>query len=167
MAYHEWGDEDFDWAALNKAISTGTYLMKRFGRIGVHSKEKYGSARWSLYLFNGTLHSLTHPGYVYSQYPKWLWSFDVTYKPLRFLKPIIIPIQELTVKLTFLYLCKKFPHIIDEIIMDAPRELLSKDLKLRAGKLWMTCCKECNAGYTCDNDSCPECDKLKEVIDVN
>jgi hypothetical protein len=161
MPHHEWGDKDFDWDSLYQAINTGTMLMKRFGRIGVHSKEKYGTARWSLYLFNGSMHSLTHPGYVSSRYPKWLWEFDCK-KPLKFLKPLIIPWQELVIKQTFNYLAKKYPHIVDEIISDAPRELLSFTLKKRAGKLWKTSCKKCNNWYTCDNDGCPYCEELEK-----
>jgi hypothetical protein len=157
MPYHEWGDDSFDWNSLNEAINRGTKLMERVGRIGVHSKEKYGTARWSLYLFDGTMHSFTHPGYVYSQYPKWLWVFDVSYKPLRFLKPIINWWQKIVIKLTFLYLSRRYLHIVDEIISDAPHELLSKDLRLRGRKMWKTTCKECGKWYTCDNDSCPDC----------
>ena len=48
MTYHVWGDEDFDWEALDKAIDQGTWLMEKLGRIGVHSKEKWGSIRWSI-----------------------------------------------------------------------------------------------------------------------
>lgn len=157
MPYHDWSDDTFDWKSLNEALSTGTTLMKRLGRIGVHSKEKYGSCRWSLYLFDGTLHSLTHPGYVYSQYPKWLWSFDVEHRPLKFLKYPINFWQKLVVKATFSYLVYKYPNIADEIISDAPRELLTKKLGKRAGRLWKTTCKTCNQWYTCDNDSCPNC----------
>ena len=100
MPHHDWSDKNFDWVSLNKAISTGDFIMTTFGRIGVHSKEKYGTARWDVYLFNGTLHSITHPGYVGSNYPKWLWKFD-SYRPLRFLSPIIQVWQKLLIKLTF------------------------------------------------------------------
>jgi hypothetical protein len=157
MPHHEWGDNSFDWKSLYEAERIGGKLMERFARIGVNSKEKYGTIRWDLYLFNGTMHSLTHPGYVYSQYPKWLWAFDVYYEPLRFLKPLIIPWQKLVVKLTFLYLSKRYLHIVDEIISDAPRELLTKDLAKRAGRLWVRYCRGCNEKYTCDNEKCPHC----------
>lgn len=160
--YHEWGDEDFDWDSLNKALSLGTRMMKTLGRIGVHSKEKFGSCRWSLYLFDGHLHSLTHPGYVYSQYPKWLWTFDIRYTPLKFLVPIIVPCQKLVVKFTFNYLCYKFPHIKEEIVCDAPRELLSKDLKKLAGSLWQTTCQKCSQLFSCDNETCPHCGEPHE-----
>lgn len=157
MPHHEWGDKDFDWDSLGKAISTGTFIMSKLGRIGVHSKEKYGTARWTIMLCDGSLHSITHPGYVYSQYPKWLWSFDVRVKPLKWIKPYIQLCQKVLVKLTFIYLCKKYPHIIDEIICDAPSELLSHDLKMRSRKMWTTYCKKCSKQFTCDNEKCPEC----------
>jgi hypothetical protein len=157
VPHHYWGDEDFDWKALDNAIYQGTRLMKVLGRVGVHSKEKYGTARWSLYLCDGTLHSLTHPGYVYSQYPKWLWSFDIMYRPIRFIAPIIRLWQRLVIKGTFVYLCYKYPHIVKEIVQDAPRELLTKKLAKISGSLWQTTCNSCKKSYTCDNDVCPHC----------
>ncbi len=157
MPYHDWSEKEFDWKSLYEAETLANKLMLRLGRIGVHSKEKYGSIRWNIYLFDGTLHSFTHPGYVYSQYPKWLWRFDCTYKPLRFLKFIVVPWQKSVIKLTFSFLVKKYPHIIDEIICDAPRELLNKELSIKAGKMWSRSCKNCKNKYTCDNDHCPNC----------
>jgi len=161
MVSHYWGDKDFDWDSLYKAEQLGNKLMKSLGRIGVHSKEKFGSLRWDLHLFDGTLHSLTHPGYVYSQYPKWLWELDVEYRPLRFLVYPIQFYQSLIVKLTFLYLCYKFPHIEREIILDAPRELLTTRLKKLSGSMWSTYCKSCEKEYTCDNEACPYCGSKK------
>lgn len=157
MPHHDRSDDSFDWKSLYEAETLANNIMKYGARIGVHSKEKYGTLRWNLYLFDGSLHNVTHPGYVYSQYPKWLWNFDCTYRPLSFLKFIVIPYQKLVVKLTFSILAKKYPHIIDEIISDAPRELLSKKLSKQAGKLWKRSCNICKKLYTCDNDSCPYC----------
>ena len=159
MPFHVWGEKDFDWDSLYKAINEGTWLMKKLGRIGVHSKEKYGTARWSLYLFDGSLHSITHPGYVYSQYPKWLWSLNCKYKLPKLLRKPIQAYQVLVIKLTFLYLCKRYPHIIDEIINDAPGRLLTKDLKKRAGAMWSGTCSKCKTHFTLDNDNCPNCNE--------
>lgn len=79
---HKWGD-DFDWEGLGDAIRIASTFMRRWGRIGVHSKEKYGTARLSTYFYCGGLHSLIYPGYVSSQWRgKWrglgdkLWSLD-------------------------------------------------------------------------------------------
>jgi hypothetical protein len=51
--------------------------LRRWGRIGVtQTKWKYETVR--VYCSFGwyQLHSITHPGYMYSRYPKWLWSLD-------------------------------------------------------------------------------------------
>jgi len=164
MPYHVWGEKDFDWDSLYEAINIGTRMMKRLGRIGVHSKEKYGTARWSLYFFDGTLHSFTHPGYVYNQYPKWLWKLNCRLKLPKLLRRPIQSYQAFIVKITFSYLCYKFPHIIDEIISDAPRELLTPKLKKRAGAMWRGSCsnKECDEFFTLDNDNCPKCGTKRE-----
>ena len=162
MPTHFWGDENFDWDSLYKALDQGTWLMSKIGRIGVHSKEKFGSLRWDLSLFNGHLHDLTHPGYVYSQYPKWLWSFDVEYRPLRFLTWLIQPYQSLVVKFTFLYLWYKFPHIRPEVFSDAPRELLLKKHAKFAASFWQRSCKSCNTMINCAEDFCPSCGNKME-----
>lgn len=146
---------DYDGKVFCVEVPNHILYVRRNG-IGVFCGN---SIRWGIYLFDGTLHSFTHPGYVYSQYPKWLWIFDCNYKPLRFLKFIVVPWQKLVVKLTFSILVKKYPHIVDEIISDAPRELLTKELSKRAGKLWKTSCRICKTSYTCDNEYCPTCGK--------
>lgn len=140
MPVHYWGDEDFDWKSLYSAIDEGTSIMENFGRVGVHSKEKYGTARWDIYLCEGTLHSLTHPGYVYSQYPKWLWVFDVRCKPLRFIAPIVRFWQKIVIKFAFNYICNKYPHIDREIVIHAPEELLPEKLKILRNSMWRRLC---------------------------
>jgi len=140
MPCHYWGDDDFDWDSLYASINEATSIMKNFGRIGVHSKEKYGTARWNIYLCDGTLHSFTHPGYVYSQFPKWLWKFDVTYKPLRFIAPLIRLWQKQVVKFSFYYVCNKYPHIDREIVMFAPEELLPDKMRILRNSMWKKIC---------------------------
>lgn len=160
MPHHYWGDEDFDWDSLYKAEKEIRKILK-LGRIGVHSKEKYGTLRWDLFLCDGTLHSITHPGYVYSQYPKWLWVFDVKYKPLKFIAPIISFFQRQLIKFAFSKVCARYPHIRDEIIMDAPRNLLPPDLSIACAKLWSNSCKNCGKLSTTDNYTCPHCGEIK------
>jgi hypothetical protein len=160
MPRHYWGDEDFDWDSLYKA-ETEILKIMRYGRIGVHSKEKYGTLRWDIYFCDGTLHSFTHPGYVYSQYPKWLWCFDLDYRPLTFVGPVIRFWQKLIVQYAFTKVCSKYPHIRDEIVMDAPRELLPADLSIASARLWKSTCKNCDEWSTSDNYKCPHCNKVK------
>lgn len=136
MPFHDWSDSEFDWNSLYSAIEEATTIMERFGRVGVHSKEKYGTARWSLYLFAGHFHDLTHPGYVFRQYPKWLWSFDVQYRPLRFLITPIRWWQKKVIRYAFNYVCNKYSHIVDEIVCNAPEELLPEQLKPICQKYW-------------------------------
>jgi hypothetical protein len=161
MPRHYWGDEDFDWDSLYKAETELRRIMKRYGRIGVHSKEKYGTLRFSIFFCDGTLHSFTHPGYVYSQYPKWLWSFDVVNEPLRFLTPPINFWQKLVFQYAFTTVCAKYPHIRDEIINDAPVELLPCELAMAHAKMWSRSCGHCCEMSTIDNYICPHCGELK------
>lgn len=160
MPSHHWGDESFDWDSLYSAEKEIRSILK-LGRVGVHSKEKYGTLRWSIYFSDGTLHSLTHPGYVYSRYPQWLWQFDIRNKPLKILRPVINFWQKLVVQYAFTVTCAKYPHIKDEIIMDAPRELLPPDLAIASAKLWTSWCKKCDESSTSDNYICPHCGEIK------
>jgi hypothetical protein len=161
MPHHDWSDTDFDWKSLYYAEQELNRIMTRYGRIGVHSKEKYGCLRFSLYLCNGTLHSFTHPGYVYSQYPKWLWSFDIMNNPIKYIAPLIRVWQKLVIQYAFTVVCVKYPHIRDEIVMDAPRELLPCELSLASARLWKSGCNSCKEWSTSDNYTCPHCGKVK------
>lgn len=52
MSSHCWGDEDFDWKALNDAMS----LIHKIGKLGFLSiwmKEKYGTIRYEFTCFWG------------------------------------------------------------------------------------------------------------------
>lgn len=134
MPSHYWGDEDFDWKSLYQAENEIVAILK-LGRIGVHSKEKFGTLRWSIYLFDGSFYSLTHPGYVYIHYPYWLRVIDAE-RPLRWL---IKPIQYLQVKLlkyAFNKVCKKYPHIVKEIVCHADEWYLPSHLAVIRNSMW-------------------------------
>jgi hypothetical protein len=136
MPSHHWDDKDFDWKALYSAESYGAKFMKRWGRIGIHSKEKYGTIRWSVYFFDGSLHSLIYPGYVYNQFPKWLWVLDCN-RYLRFLCPIICRYQAFIVRAAFKNMCNKWSHIVKEILCDAPENILPADLEKIRSSMWV------------------------------
>lgn len=161
MPCHYWGEEDFDWDSLYKAERELCRIMTRYGRIGVHSKEKYGTLRFSIYFCNGTLHSLTHPGYVRSRYPKWLWKFDVTHEPLKLITPVINLWQKLILQYAFTVVCNKYPHIVKEIVSDAPEGLLPANLELIRAKIWSNSCSHCGEMSTTDNYKCPHCGEVK------
>lgn len=124
--YHEWGDTDFDWEALGKAEQIVNRVCNKWFRLGVHTKEKYGTLRCSVYPFDGSLHSITHPGYVYCQYPKWLWNINCSMsywgsrRPYSWFVRLIIMFQmHVGYRLAYYIAMKKYPHIAEEICVDA------------------------------------------------
>jgi hypothetical protein len=118
---HLWGDEDFDWDALNISIGYIMKFWKKWGRIGSHGKEKYGSFRDSPYFFDGTIHSLIYPAYVCRQLPKW-FSFHIDYKIIKpimdFLRitKLVNWYQSIVYNYAIQKMCAKYPHIIDELV---------------------------------------------------
>lgn len=120
---HMWGDKDFDWNALNEAIELTTHIMTRWGRIGFHSKEKYGTFRGATYFYSGGLHSLIYPGYVYSQFPKWLWTLECLYLPTVTkwlgINWMVWQWQKRVYNWAYQASVKRYPHIIAEIIQAA------------------------------------------------
>lgn len=118
MPHHEWGNEDFDWDSLYEAERLMCKVFKIF-RIGAHTKEKYGSIRASVYFWDGGLHALIWPGYVYIQ------NRFIAYKLDRFLiKPVtkysgllylLVRLQMFGYGLAYYLAMRKYPHIKDEI----------------------------------------------------
>lgn len=49
MTHHEWGDKDFDWKGLDEALNLLDGYLRKYGRMTVSVKEKYGTARVSCY----------------------------------------------------------------------------------------------------------------------
>ena len=140
---HYWDDDEdkFDWKALNDGMNIMVSIM-RFARIGVHYKEKYGTARVSCYFYDGSLHSFTHPGYVYSQYPKWLWTADIYYIGpfFRFLRfPRFVQFfQRRFYTLAYYVAMKKYPHVAEELCVCADwPELIIGGKKIH-DKHWVT-----------------------------
>lgn len=129
---HDWSDESFDWKSLNEALELMEGIL-RFYRVPFRDiKEKYGTARIYTGLGWTSLHSIVYPGYVYSQFPDWLWGFDV-YHGYNILK--YTGITYLSYKLhcwayrrAYAKAVKKFPHIREEILCCADYEELLEGL---------------------------------------
>jgi hypothetical protein len=135
MPHHTWGDTDFDWNSLDKAMSfMGRYC--RIFRIGVQYKEKYGTARWDFFIFDGSLHSITHPGYCYIQYKGVLRKIANKTLAPHFIIKIVASLQLQIIKIGFWYICKKYPHIEREIVCDADGEILPKRLAELRDSMW-------------------------------
>ena len=146
MPSHDWSEKDFDWDSLHKGIRTIWWWCTRIGRIGVHSKEKYGTHRMSTYLWSGSLFGLTHPGYVYNQYPQWLWNFDCSvirpfFCKLKFPIRIVRKWQVFVLRTVFHYVLGKYPHIAHELVSDVDCYNLIKGGKEIHIGVWTPGCK--------------------------
>lgn len=133
---HDWSDKTFDWKNLYQAEREAGKIMERYGRVTMNSKEKFGSIRWNIDLFNGYLYDLTFPDYHYYHYPKWLRNFDIKYRPLGFLVPIIRFWQLKVIGVAFTSVCQKYPHLVKEIVCDADEEYLPDELRVIHDSMW-------------------------------
>jgi hypothetical protein len=119
---HHWNDGDkVDWKGINDAAEyIGTNLAK-YGRMSADYKEKFGTVR--VYVIFGwyQIHSITHPRYHYSQYPKWLWHLDCNYGHYitAVLNLVAIPYHKFLYRLLYKRAVRKWPHLRDEIIYSA------------------------------------------------
>jgi len=118
---HIWGEKDFDWGGLNKAIDFIETSLVRYGRMNVmQAKEKFGTAR----IYMGTIgwyqmHSLTHPRSAFSRYPKWLWNFDCDHGPkiMNFLfNWWVIPYHKWLYRTVYWIAVKRWPRLREEIL---------------------------------------------------
>lgn len=122
--YHDWSDTDFDWKALDEAAFYLENKCRKWGRLGIWTKEKYGTLRVSTtcafaksYDF---LHCLVYPGRCYIRWPKWFrvyvdWPIG---KTLKFLGIIWVfhKYQLWILKHFWLKAAKKWPSVATEIL---------------------------------------------------
>lgn len=126
MVQHIWGDEDFDWKALDDA---GYYLstnVKRYARLGIWTKEKYGTLRVSttcaFFAEYDFIHHWFYPGYCRYMFPKWFRTW-IDWPVGKFLGKIGIVkalqwYQFKVLKFFWKRAAKKWPHIAEEILDD-------------------------------------------------
>jgi len=115
---HYWGDKDFDWEGLDKAINFINTNLVRWGRINVRqAKEKFGTAR--IYCFLGwyQFHSITHPRACFNRYPKWLWDWDcaVGSKIVTLFNWVVVSYHKWLYRTVYQMACRKYPHLVEEI----------------------------------------------------
>jgi hypothetical protein len=128
---HQWGEENFDWKGLDDAILFIAINLKRWGRISVRqAKEKFGTAR--IYCSLGWLqfHCITHPGYVFSRYPNWLWHLDCDYgtKIVKIINYLVYPYHKWLYREVYKHAVAKWPHLKEEILCAADFDELLKGL---------------------------------------
>lgn len=128
--FHQWGENDWDEAGLHRAISFITRVLRTIGRIGVHSKEKYGTARISVYFFHGTLFCLLYPGYVwYGFLPRPLRGPLCQWKAPEAVTRIIQRYQALVYRATYKVAFARWPHLWLELGANAEHGLLNLDAR--------------------------------------
>lgn len=117
---HDWSS---DWPYFEDVGLAAQYIasfLRKWGRIGVRDyKEKWGTVRVYLSLGWHQVHCITHPGYCFSQYPKWLWSLDCLYfsKVVQYLNYLILPYHKWLYNKAYQNAVKKWPHIREEILV--------------------------------------------------
>ncbi len=117
---HYWGDGFPYFADVENVASEIGQFLRKWGRISVtQTKEKYGTARVYCHFGWYQLHSITHPGYVYSRFPDWLWRLDCRVLS-RLIAPlsrhIVVPFHTWLYRLAYKRALKKYPHIREEIL---------------------------------------------------
>lgn len=133
---HQWGDENVDWKGINDAAEFVGDYCARWARFRGQTKEKYGTVRFYAHLGYLSLHGLVYPGYVYSQFPNWLWTLDIyVISPLlqKTFSWVWNPWQKFIYKRAYKLAVKKWPHLRKEILSGADHlELLDDcdDIKL-------------------------------------
>jgi hypothetical protein len=127
---HYWGDEDFDWEQLDEAIKMVASFMHFWGRIGVQSKEKFGTARIYVTFWDGTFNGIIYPGYHFNQFPKWFWPID--YKISSFmrwirLKKLVNRYQSKIYGMAYSKAIRAYPKVKIELVISADFEPLIKE----------------------------------------
>lgn len=126
MTVHYWGDPWFqeNGNEFNKAMNWIEDKWTRWGRIGSHSKEKYGRFDQYVYFYtaNWAISELTHPGCVYYPRHKSLLRLEVFLgKAVRMvgLRRLINRWQSHVYNATMQVAVKKWPQFYDELLCDA------------------------------------------------
>ncbi len=143
MTYHRWGDEDFDWEALNEAMNDIFNFCKKWAYMHIHMKEKYGSIRYEFtfsYLVKSyiPLHDILKPGYLYIRYTNneklnnfifWL-DRNMVGPLIRVMRidALINKYRRWIFDKSIIKTVKKYPHIAEEILEDYPFEEKPKQL---------------------------------------
>lgn len=119
---HNWGDEGVDWNGINDAADYIGSYCKRWAYLGGQVKEKYGTVRFYANFGHLNLHCLFFPGYVYCQFPDWLWHLDCKYiGPFMrfFFEKAFVKWQSYIYGKAYLNACRKWPHLQEEILCSA------------------------------------------------
>lgn len=115
---HYWGDEGVDWEGIDNAASYIGDGLRFWGRVSVQQyKEKYGTVRVYCSLGLHDWHQLTHPGYAYNQWPRWLWPLNFKGEWLkRLLNRGVYPFHCWLYRRYYKEAVRRWPHLREEIL---------------------------------------------------
>ena len=140
MPYHSWYDEedDFDFGRLNEAgFFIHKYCIKR-ARLYIHWKEKYGTLRYEYInscLFGfWPIHHIFKPACLRYQWTKWVMNIDIVLgRLLEFIgvAPLVRRYQLYIFRKALFAAVKKYPDMEDEILSDAPEEVIGEEIHSR------------------------------------
>lgn len=131
---HNWGDETVDWEGISNAASFIALNLKKWGRVPVRDwKEKFGTVRIYCSMGWSSIHDITHPGYVYTQYPRggilfylnyarWMW------RVMWLLNLAVVPFHCWLYRRLYRLAVQRWPHLRQEILCAADYHELLKGL---------------------------------------
>ena len=123
--------KDKEYQAACAAEEIGLFLRKWHVPVRDY-KEKYGTVRVYCNLGWYNLHDVFYPGYAYSQFPKWLWGFDVYHghKVLKYtgLNWLSVRYHMFLYRYAYKKAIVKYPEIRDNILNSADWNELLKGL---------------------------------------
>jgi len=123
MVHHIWGEPDFDWKSLDDAGEYISTRCRRWARLGIQTKEKYGTLRvnttWAYWNY-WPVHSLVYPGYGSYTWNKKLigWMEYPLAELFMFLGVTCLVNKYQTWVLNYFWkrAAAKWPHIAEEIL---------------------------------------------------
>jgi hypothetical protein len=111
-----------------------TYLqwyLQTFARMDAPAKWKFDTVRCYVTFGWHQFHSITHPGYAFSRYPRWLWWLDCTVgsQLIRLLGKLPDKFHEFMYRRAYKHVLRKWPEHRAAILsgMDYP-ELIKEEL---------------------------------------
>lgn len=120
---HRWNDEWFQKHGdkLYESINYCMSFWRKWGRIGSHGKEKYGTFRDHITLWDGGIHGLIYPGYARIVIPFLYWKIDPIIKRINNffgIRRLFNWWQSQVYNYAIQRMCKKYPEIVDELVSD-------------------------------------------------
>ena len=111
MSDHFWGEENFDWSSLQKAVNHYWFWMYHFAGMCLYTKEKYGTLRLENFWLGKVYLTIYIKPYSFS---------NILCKTINTIFPqkVIAQYQLLVFNIATLIAIKKWPHIKNEIMDD-------------------------------------------------